>query len=98
MNKDLDIKFIKGIGPKRSQSLNSIGITNFEELIEYFPRRYLDRRTIVPLDRLSADKEVTVVGKIEAAGIKRLRKRIIRLIHQELSQAIYWISFLSHQF
>ncbi len=95
MNKDLDIKFIKGIGPKRSQSLNSIGITNFEELIEYFPRRYLDRRTIVPLDRLSADKEVTVVGKIEAAGIKRLRKRIFYLVISDgkgLLEAV-WFNF-----
>jgi ATP-dependent DNA helicase RecG len=96
MNTDLDIKFIKGIGPKRSQALNSIGITNFEELIEYFPRRYLDRRTIVPLDRLSTDKEVTVVGKIEAAGIKRLRKKIFYLVISDdkgLLEAV-WFNFV----
>lgn len=80
MNTDFDIKFIKGIGPKRSESLKSIGITTLHELIEYFPRKYLDRRTIVPLDRLSTDKEVTVVGKIESVGIKRLRKKIFYLV------------------
>jgi len=80
MSNNLDIKFIKGIGPKRAESLNSIGIQNLSQLIEYFPRRYLDRRTIVSLDKLSVDKEATVVGKIEAAGIKRLRKRIFYLV------------------
>ena len=78
MSNHLDIQFIKGIGPKRAETLNSIGIQNLFQLIDYFPRRYLDRRTIVPLDKLSVDKEVTVVGKIEAAGIKRLRKKKIK--------------------
>jgi ATP-dependent DNA helicase RecG len=96
MSNDLDIKFIKGIGPKRAQSLNSIGIENLADLIEYFPRRYLDRRTIVPLNQLSADKEITVVGKIEAAGIKRLRKRIFYIVISDgkgLLEAV-WFNFV----
>ena len=95
MNNDLDIKFIKGIGPKRAESLNSIGIQNLSQLIDYFPRRYLDRRTILSLDKLSVDKEVTVVGKIEAAGIKRLRKRIFYLVISDgkgLLEAV-WFNF-----
>jgi ATP-dependent DNA helicase RecG len=95
MNNDFEIKFIKGIGPKRAQALNSIGITNLKELIEYYPRRYLDRRTVVTMDRLSVDNEVTVVGKIEAAGIKRLRKRIFYLVISDgkgLLEAV-WFNF-----
>lgn len=95
MSNELDIQFIKGIGPKRAKSLNSIGITNLSELVEYFPRRYLDRSTILPLNQLSVDKEVTVVGKIEAAGIKRLRKRLFYLVISDgkgLLEAV-WFNF-----
>jgi len=95
MSYNLDIQFIKGIGPKRAETLNSIGIQNLSQLIDYFPRRYLDRRTIVSLDKLSVDNEVTVVGKIEAAGIKRLRKRIFYLVISDgkgLLEAI-WFNF-----
>lgn len=95
MNENLDIKFIKGIGPKRAKALNSMGISNIEDLIEYFPRRYLDRRTIVSLDRLSIDTEVTVIGKIEAAGIKRFRKRIFYIVISDgkgLLEAV-WFNF-----
>jgi len=95
MSNNLDIQFIKGIGPKRAETLNSIGINNLSQLIDYFPRRYLDRRTIVSLDKLSVDNEVTVVGKIEAAGIKRLRKKIFYLVISDgkgLLEAI-WFNF-----
>lgn len=91
-----DIKFIKGIGPKRANALEKVGIKSLQDLLEYFPRRYLDRRTIMPLNRLSVDQEVTVVGRIEAAGIKRLRKRIFYLVISDgkgLLEAV-WFNFV----
>ena len=75
-----DIQYIKGIGPKRVEALNKSGIQNFWELISYFPRRYLDRSRILPLNNLTKDTEVTVIGKIEAAGIRRGRKPIFYLV------------------
>jgi len=91
-----DIKFIKGIGPKRAQALVQVGISSLPDLLEYFPRRYLDRRTIMPFDQLSVDQEVTVVGKIEAAGVKKLRKRIFYLVISDgkgLLEAV-WFNFV----
>jgi ATP-dependent DNA helicase RecG len=75
-----EIQYIKGIGPKRAALLNKYGIKSFWDLIEYFPRRYLDRSRILPLDKLSKDTEVTVIGKIEAAGIRRSRKPVFYLV------------------
>ena len=38
-----NVKQIKGIGPKKSVSLESININTITDLLYYFPRKYLDR-------------------------------------------------------
>lgn len=74
-NKETDVQFIKGVGPARAEVLNEFGIQTIEDLLYYFPRRYLDRSTIIPINRLKVDQEATVVGKVMAKGMKRGRRR-----------------------
>ena len=43
----LDIKYLKGVGPSRSELLRKeLGITSYYDLLHYFPFRYIDRSTI----------------------------------------------------
>jgi len=74
------LQFIKGIGPKRAQALWKHGIKTFDDLIHYFPRRYVDRSLIVSLDRLQPEQEITVIGKVEAAGIRRAHKTMFYIV------------------
>jgi len=80
MTEFTEIQYIKGIGPKRAQVLQKSGLATVIDLMNYFPRRYLDRRNIVSLDNLQADEEVTVIGRIEAAGIRHARKKIFYIV------------------
>ena len=41
------IQFLSGVGPKRAESFSSIGINTIENLLFYFPSKYLDRTNIV---------------------------------------------------
>jgi ATP-dependent DNA helicase RecG len=75
-----EIQYIKSIGPKRANALLRYEISTLRDLIDYFPRRYLDRSKIVSLSDLSKDIEVTVIGKIERVGIRRSRKPVFYLI------------------
>lgn len=43
------MQWIKGVGPKRAEALAEAGIETLEELIEFFPRRYIDARTVIRL-------------------------------------------------
>ena len=36
------LKYIKGVGEKRAQLLNKLGIFSLDDLVHYFPRSYLD--------------------------------------------------------
>lgn len=69
-----DLQYIKGIGPKRAKLLQQHNLGSPNLLLNYFPRKYIDRSTIVALDKLVEDQEVTVVGRVEAAGLRRTRK------------------------
>ncbi len=70
------IQFLKGVGPNRSRVLADSGITSLRDLLQYFPRRYLDRSSIVPIRSLHEDSgPVTVVGVVRSAGLVPGRKR-----------------------
>lgn len=75
-----ELQFLKGIGPKRAEVLAKSGISTEKDLLNYFPRKYVDRTSIVSLDAVQADQEVTVIGRIEATGIKRYRKPVFYLV------------------
>lgn len=61
---------IKGIGPKRAATLAASGIRTLEELFDYFPRRYLDRRQVKRIASLADGESVTVVGTVTEARVE----------------------------
>lgn len=77
---EYELQFIKGIGPRRAEILARYGIRNLQDLINFFPRKYVDRSNIVALHQLQPDQEVTVIGRIEAAGIRHLRKKLFYIV------------------
>jgi len=73
--KQTSVQYLRGVGPARAEALESVNVHTIEDLLYYFPRRYLDRSTIVPIHRLRVDQEATVVGKVMAQGMRRGRRR-----------------------
>lgn len=60
------ITYLKGVGPNRADALQSeLGIGNYQDLINLFPNRYLDKTQyykVAALQRSSAD--VQIIGKV----------------------------------
>lgn len=79
-SEEYNLQYLKGLGPKRAAVLAQFGINNQDDLINFFPRKYIDRSRIVPLNKLQPEQEVTVIGKIEAAGIRRMRKSMFYIV------------------
>jgi ATP-dependent DNA helicase RecG len=68
-------KYIKGIGPKRSDALGTAGIETVDDLLHYYPRRYLDRTTVKSIHDVKKGDEVTMIGTVEVCGERHTRKR-----------------------
>ncbi|MBR9977060.1 MAG: ATP-dependent DNA helicase RecG [Bacteroidetes bacterium] len=76
----VDVSRLPGVGPGRARVLQQSGIHTAWDLLYYFPRRYLDRSTIVPIRQLTlhAGAVVTVVGSVgNVATVHARRKRIV---------------------
>ncbi|NNM09672.1 MAG: ATP-dependent DNA helicase RecG [Flavobacteriaceae bacterium] len=60
------IEFLKGVGPNRADLLKKeLGIHTFQDLINLFPNRYLDRTRYYKIAELQkTNAEVQIIGKI----------------------------------
>jgi ATP-dependent DNA helicase RecG len=77
---EIDVKFLKGVGPKKAEALNEIGVTTIADLLQHFPRRYLDRSQLTPIAGVTIGSEVTVVGKVRTHGLLRARKKYYEVL------------------
>jgi ATP-dependent DNA helicase RecG len=70
---DLQVRYIKGVGPHRSSLLNKLGINTIRDLLYYLPYRYEDRSNIKKITDVTCGKMEIVTGRIVSVGLKRLR-------------------------
>lgn len=61
-----EIKFLSGVGPKRAELLNKeLGIYTFEDLLYYFPYKYIDRSKFYKINELDPNLPyIQIKGKI----------------------------------
>ena len=60
------IEYLKGVGPQRGELLRKeVGIHKYEDLINFFPNRYIDRTRYYKINELqNTVAEVQIIGKI----------------------------------
>ena len=67
------LRYIKGVGPKRSLVFEKIGIRTVRDLLYLFPRRYEDRSHFAPLDALPFGEPITCRGEVLDVKFKPIR-------------------------
>ena len=88
VKRDYPLQFVKGIGPKRAEALWNVGVKTIKDLIFFFPKKYIDRRTILPLNQtkylLSGEDglpdeitSVVIVKKLTTGVFGKGQKRLI---------------------
>ncbi len=73
--KEIPIRYVKGIGPKRAKLFNKIGIQSLEDLLYYFPRRYEDRTNFISISKLQEGQIHTIKAEVLAKGEHRSFRR-----------------------
>jgi ATP-dependent DNA helicase RecG len=97
------IEFLKGVGPQRAQLLKTeLNISNFEELLQHFPFRYVDRSkfySIAEVNETVAFIQIKgLVIKTETIGEKRAKRFVATLkdhtgtIELVWFQGLKWVS------
>ena len=76
---ETDIRFAKGVGPKRALLLEKFGIRTIEDALWFLPWRYEDRSRIVSISQLVSGEKATIAGTIHQAKLRRTRRRNMTL-------------------
>jgi ATP-dependent DNA helicase RecG len=86
---------LPNLSTKRLKALSESGIDSLLDLLNFFPRRYLDRTTVLPIRKLSGQgEEVTVVGRIKKIQQKGYgNKRRLEVIIQDDTAALKGVWF-----
>jgi ATP-dependent DNA helicase RecG len=80
---DTPVKFLKGVGERRAESLDRLGIRTARDLLWHLPHRYVDASTVTPLAKAQVGQEVACVGRVVAKGVLPTR-RGLRIFHAVL--------------
>ncbi len=84
MNSAIDLnrplQFLKGAGPRRATKLAGLNLTTIGDLLEFYPRAYLNRSALTPLGELSSGTNVTSSGFVRSVSLRRTRGRM-RNVH-----------------
>ncbi|MEK7280316.1 MAG: OB-fold nucleic acid binding domain-containing protein, partial [Nitrospirota bacterium] len=79
------IQFIKGVGPKRRDLFERIGIKNAGDAIYSLPWRYEDRSTIKKISELIPEKEETIIGTVSASDVVVTSRRGLKIFEMAVS-------------
>lgn len=87
---DKPVQFLKGVGPKRAEHLQRMGILTARDLLYHVPRRYDDASTITPVALAEVGMDVTLTGEVRNKGIVPTRSglRIFQAVIQDDSGII----------
>ena len=82
---DKPVQFLKGVGPKRAESLGRMGIVTARDLLYHVPRRFDDASSVEPISRLEVGMDATAVGRVRSLGVIPTRSglRVFQAVLQD---------------
>lgn len=70
---DSSVTELHGVGPKRAERLANLGVRTIRDMLYLLPRRYDDYSQLKPINRLAYGEEVTVIGRVRKAYVRKTR-------------------------
>ncbi|HEU4403131.1 MAG TPA: ATP-dependent DNA helicase RecG [Candidatus Polarisedimenticolia bacterium] len=90
------LRYVKGIGPRRAEELEPLGLRTVEDLLLHLPFRYEDRSRFLPIASLVPGLKATVRGRVVTSSLRRTRIRgfsIFEALVEDQSGAIRVLFF-----
>jgi ATP-dependent DNA helicase RecG len=75
-----EIQYLKGVGPRMAQLLRQLGVNTVENLLYYFPRRYLDYNNRVKIAELEPGRDVTLIGTVRGVSAHNAKNRNLTIV------------------
>lgn len=92
---ETSIEFLKGVGPQKAALLNKeLSVFTFNDLLNYFPFRYVDRSKFYPVAEV-VDETAYVqlrgrINRIELVGDRRVKRLVARFTDSSGQMELIW--------
>lgn len=73
---EVDVMYIKGVGPKVAYKLNKLGIFTAQDLMMYFPKKHIDYSSRTLIKNLEEGQTTTVFGYIKSVSAFNTRNNL----------------------
>ena len=70
-----ELRFLKGVGPRRAAELERAGLRTADDLLHRFPLRYEDRSRLVRSTDLRPGEAAAIRGRVVSTGLRQTRRR-----------------------
>ena len=80
---DTPVKFLKGIGEKRAEAFERLGVISVQDLLFHIPHRYIDASSVTPMAKARVGDDVACIGTVMSKGVLPTRKGL-RIFHAVL--------------
>ena len=70
-----ELRFLKGVGPRRAAEFERAGLRTADDLLHRFPIRFEDRSRLRQSTDLRPGESAAVCGEVVSAGLRRTRRR-----------------------
>ncbi|MFH1594229.1 MAG: ATP-dependent DNA helicase RecG [Candidatus Omnitrophota bacterium] len=74
--KKTDIRYLKGVGPKRAGTLSRLGISTVWDMLYYLPRRYEDRSNFTLIKDVKIGERQAITGKVLTLGLHVTKRQM----------------------
>ncbi len=82
-----EVRYVKGVGPKRAALLGNLGIKTVRDLLLHLPRDYEDRRHARPIAGLRVGEKAVVSGTITDVRFRPTRSPVRGILEVEIEDA-----------
>jgi ATP-dependent DNA helicase RecG len=82
-----EVRYVKGVGPKRAALLANMGIRTVRDLLLHLPRDYEDRRRPRPLAGVRAGEKAVISGRISTVTFRPTRSRARGILEVRVEDA-----------
>ena len=94
---NISLRYLKGVGPKKAKLLNRLALKTIEDLLYYFPRRYLNRSKLLPISQIKEGEYQTIKAKVlvrcDRLSWRRKGFSIVEVVFGDETGKIYCVWF-----
>lgn len=95
------VQYVKGVGPRRAEQLERMGIRTVEDLLYHIPFRYQDRREMRKIDQLVVGEENATIGQLVRVGrrfVTRTRRWVLEAVVRDETGFLFLLWYYQHQY